>query len=290
MWIVLEGVDGAGKTTLAKELLSRIERCSLTHLGPPESPMTALDECLHGPDNAFADYHPASNYSIVTDRLHWGCPAYGPIYRPVHDHDGYGDIGRGGWRYVELFLAARGAVTGVIDADPAVIRIRLAERGDDYVDVKDIDQIIDCYRKLCADALTLKMITRLRTPEHTNDAADLLITHAMRAAVATTHLARFPSYIGPPSPSVLAVTPPYRSIRLEVLANLPAGRWQNVGFTTRLPVHDHRNLVKALNNPKIVSFRGPSGLPVEDAADHTDKIPRLTQILKELSRDCVPHP
>ena len=45
--VIIEGVDGGGKSTLAEEIQRIAPRpASIAHLGPPASPDTAIDECL----------------------------------------------------------------------------------------------------------------------------------------------------------------------------------------------------------------------------------------------------
>ena len=59
MFCILEGCDGAGKTTLAEHLQKVVgDEASVAHLGPPKSPETALDECLAEP---YGSYDPTAN-------------------------------------------------------------------------------------------------------------------------------------------------------------------------------------------------------------------------------------
>ena len=287
-WIVLEGVDGSGKSTLAAEIQKMMPRCAATHLGPPVSPESALDECLHGPDDMFLLYHPDDRRSIVSDRLHWGCPVYGPIYRPAVNYQNYGDFGRGGWRYAELFVASRGGITVLVDADPIEVRQRLGVRGDDYVKIDDIEKIITSYRRLANDSMTLRSIVRMSIPKHTIEAAKLIVTAASKAQVEVHDHARFPSYIGPPKPRVLVVTPPAnRPLRLDVLADMSPGHWQRVGFTNRLFPTEHYHLVGMLGNPPVALYEtsaSKKGEILEGVAEKVSKRLRLTQIVKEMVR------
>src|SRR4051812_24466763 len=102
MFVILEGVDGSGKTTLAeavaKELQNRYPDAQheLFHRGPPER--HPLDEYAFD----IEDYRPGAGVHVVADRWHYGELIYGPIYR------GKSELGTSGFRWLELFLKARG--------------------------------------------------------------------------------------------------------------------------------------------------------------------------------------
>ena len=81
MFVILEGPDGAGKTSFANALAERVftytqhEPIRL-HRGPiKESP---LSEYLYCVDQV---YRPGDNIHIICDRWHWGELIYGPLYR-----------------------------------------------------------------------------------------------------------------------------------------------------------------------------------------------------------------
>lgn len=100
MRIILEGPDGAGKTTLARVLQDRFRTLKYHKEGPPPAEKSALHHYGEVFLNAPAD--------TVFDRLALGELIYGPIWR--------GGDRLGGWegyRLMERLFAAQGGVTVV---------------------------------------------------------------------------------------------------------------------------------------------------------------------------------
>ena len=97
---IIEGVDGSGKTTLAK----RVEYAygaHYFHVGPPDPTKTALGEYLdYLSDLGVYD-------RVVFDRFHLGCYAYGKVFRPENDVDGIGDMRSDDWLLFEKQLQGR---------------------------------------------------------------------------------------------------------------------------------------------------------------------------------------
>lgn len=100
-FIIVEGGDGTGKTTLAEELAEQYG-AEYEHVGPPRHDMTPFAEHI---EYAFVL---AEQYgSVVFDRFHLGCFAYGPIWRPENDLDGIGDFRRNDWELFEHLIKSR---------------------------------------------------------------------------------------------------------------------------------------------------------------------------------------
>lgn len=102
MIIILEGPDGAGKTTLADQLCTRYD-LRYHHEGPPPSGIDALEyygHILEGERELIA----GGAKGIVFDRLALGERVYGPIYR---EHD---RLGENGWRVFQRLINAANAV------------------------------------------------------------------------------------------------------------------------------------------------------------------------------------
>lgn len=259
MWIVIEGADGSGKSTLQRAVLDRIENAKIGHLGPPKAPDTAIDECLTGGiDESDADrtYAPGK-WHLVSDRLHMGCPAYGPIFRPDVDTDGYGDFGKAGWRYVELFLASRGAVTFLVqpNVDEAVRRV-YARNSENHFSVDEIaewlPELIARYDWLASDTMTLGAVIRSHSLDEVDSWADRMINIASAQEAEALPLAEFPDYVGPTRPTTLVVCEPIRQTRLDAVAAMSDDAWPTVGFCSA--GHYERELQKlhsALREPAV---------------------------------------
>lgn len=248
MLIILEGVDGAGKSTFAEELRTLMAPARFGHLGPPESPDTALDECL----DMLGDYRAEDMQDVVLDRLHWGSPVYGPIYRPESNADGYGDMGQHGWRYAEMVIAARGGINVFVDVDPAVARERIAERGDDYVDVDDLDELVAKYHRIAEEALQCSPVNGASTAEAREQELFDTIAAARIAQHHAAQLAPWPSYVGTVAPCVLVLMPPDRQQRLAFL-KLIGDEWRHIGIaSSAMPAAEVVNLVDRLGGPKLL--------------------------------------
>jgi thymidylate kinase len=251
MWAIIEGPDGAGKTSLANAVAELIN-AEITHLGPPESPEQALDAVIGGP---FATYAPGEGVEIVSDRHHWGDPVYGPIKRPEHDVDGFGEIGRAGWRYAELFAASRGAATILVEVDPHVAKMRIADRGDDYVDATHVDDIIARYDWLARGSLTIAARLQLNQPQDHDVYAEAVAQWARKREFEATPLGKYKHYVGSPRPRLLVVMPPDRAARLRVVNSFDEDEWQHVGIaSTAMTAQAFEEMREVLDRPAICGF------------------------------------
>lgn len=132
MLIILEGPDLAGKSTLADRLLTYIsvkfpnDTVTMIHRRWPDS--HPLDEYV----TPLLDYRPGRQQHYVLDRWHLGEVAYPRVLkRPTL-------MSRGVFRYVEAFLAARGAVIGYLSTDEETLTNRYEVRGDEHRSLDDI--------------------------------------------------------------------------------------------------------------------------------------------------------
>jgi len=269
MWIILEGVDGSGKSTLLEVLVKKMPgTVKVGHLGPPESASTAILECLSGGiDKSDGDrlYRPGS-WHLVSDRLHMGCPVYGPLYRPDLDVDGYGDFGKAGWRYMELYLASRGAVTFLVTVSPDTAIRRVKARGEEnFFSVESIIEtlptLIDRYDWIATDSLTLGVRVFEPHMDELEDWASMIMAIAFSRENDVLDIAEFDDYIGTPWPKTLIVCEPIRETRLEILDAIDDSTWMEVGFCSSAhTAEDLTTLATMLDDPVIV---GMGDLPIE---------------------------
>ena len=196
MLIVLEGIDGAGKSTLAEELASRFTSthkqftAEILHRGPLKPDADPLDEY----ENSL-EYNAGSlTKLVICDRWYLSELIYGPLYRGRSRMDEFR------WAHAEKFLEARGAARFIVTAPTAVIAERLAARGEDFLKPKD--QVIVHARYLeLGNRLGWRQVNTSLSPN-----PQVLLTLAWQLQSKVRHLAMLRTYVGPPQPSVLLVS------------------------------------------------------------------------------------
>lgn len=132
--IMLEGIDGAGKTTLvdriAKSAIAQGFTPRVIHRGPLND--TVTNELIR-PLFAVAD-----DELLICDRWHVGELIYGPIYRgesQVRQHEAF----------MEELLILLDVVPLIISAPISEIRRRLEERGEDYLKDEHVETVHEAY-------------------------------------------------------------------------------------------------------------------------------------------------
>lgn len=248
--IVLEGADGTGKTTAAGKL-KRILNADVLHFGPPER-------------------HPLYEYEIalqnitrntVIDRLHWGELVYGPIYR------GESKLSFAGKLHIDMMLAARGATIFHFDQSLDVVKMRVAERGDNYVQAEHLDQILRHYRVIRDEA---SPVHRRSVIDPTDEDLRQLVWLARGAQHAARGLSYWKMYVGPPKPRVLLVGDqrnnpedehlaafvPYDSASGRFLLEaLPTDLWTSTGLAnSEVTEGDVATLWRFLDRPHVVAL------------------------------------
>lgn len=199
MIIVLEGCDGAGKTTLAHNLAdiareSGIE-AEIWHRGVPKRhPLEEYEWDLEQgyPLDPFA----RAKKLIICDRWHMGQIVYGSIYRPGDDKG----LGYGGIWHVDALLRAYGAVQLILSPPVPVMEERVRRNGDDYVQVEHLRSIDASYRVLAEQFIDSVIL--LEEPVNVHR-ADGLLQLARARTTQTAPLARFTTYVGPTQPDIL---------------------------------------------------------------------------------------
>jgi ribose 1,5-bisphosphokinase PhnN len=256
MFIALEGVDGSGKSTVAEKLRAALEErgysVDMLHRGVPER--NVLDEYQLDVE----DYRPGANRAIVADRWHWGDIVYGELYR------GRSYLQTAGFRFVELFLRSRGAITVLVENTEDVIKNRLLERGEDYLKLDDIGHVITRYREVMAESTT---------GFHTTDDPDVaeILRYAEFWSTSAQDLAPFPTYIGSRTPRVLLVgekrsnpdSPSMSAFRPSptmggsgafLLETLPDEVWRSAGICNALEEPDLPGLIETLAGPPVIAL------------------------------------
>jgi len=139
MLIILEGVDGAGKSTLASAIVEKIQKLhpedTVEYLHASQIKGTVYEEYVE-PLN---DYSPGSGRHIVIDRWHVGERIYGPLYR---DSSAF-DAATGSFAWIELFLASKGARLWNVTQELDVLQKRLADRGEDFLEDRHVEYVRD---------------------------------------------------------------------------------------------------------------------------------------------------
>jgi hypothetical protein len=210
VWVGLDGVDGAGKSTLAKavrdELASQLGRVELIHKGPPECDV--LEEYA-------TDVEGREDENLVFDRWHLGELVYPSLYR---NQGPYGALGLAGFRWVEKFLQARGTVIYVCDLPYDVVSERLKTRGEDYLQANHVAGVIERFRKVRdMSVIAAPKFDMAETLDDVPELARNVVSDAVENAEQHASLRAFPSYVGGVRPSVLLVgekrggQPPFES-------------------------------------------------------------------------------
>lgn len=172
--IVLEGPDGAGKSTLAEALVREwiaanpsVHTGEVRHVGPPDAfkrvsakESEYLDELIahrvRCTDRLLEhlDYcdEQKGTHLVVFDRMHWGSPVYGSLYRPESNSGNYGDIGLTGFKTVTRRFNKLGALTLLVMPDISTLIERSHGREDEYLDNVDganarDKQLLDIYNE-----------------------------------------------------------------------------------------------------------------------------------------------
>lgn len=147
--IIIEGIDGAGKSTLFDSIVTKIPKTYdkvLTHKGVPE---------FEDPEREY--FHQLSwlrsQHFMVADRYHVGELIYGPIYRGKSTTEGY-------WfDAIEERLDQLKAVKIILLPELDVIRERIAKRGEDYLQPQHFEQVWNFYNKFAEDNPSWTKIT-----------------------------------------------------------------------------------------------------------------------------------
>jgi GTPase SAR1 family protein len=209
MFIVIEGTDASGKTSLIEAVEREIqERFSTVpmrtfHKGRPE------EETRRWVLNDYVNSIETVNWFRgigLSDRWHWGEITYAPKYRPHTNKDGYGLLGKAGWRWVELYLMSRGVAQFWLYQPLEVIQERINSRGDEFVKAEDLKEILAQYEQAYSVS---NIVGKIEPPADSiamiPDVAKYIVDTAEQVELMAAKLEIFPHYIGSPNPKVLLV-------------------------------------------------------------------------------------
>ena len=211
MFIVIEGTDASGKSTLVSEVQKQLavkfpkKEIEFYHKSKPEEMTRRWVLYDYVTSIEKADW---SQRIAVADRWHWGEVTYASVKRPeTGTGDGYGLLGKAGWRWTELFLKSRGVAQFWLYQPLDVVTRRLNARGDDYIQANELEQILGLYEIAAANSAGLA--GRLTPSPDSLDAVPHLASHIINRAESfqedTQELVKFPEYIGQRFPRVLLV-------------------------------------------------------------------------------------
>lgn len=139
MFIIVEGPDGAGKTTFVSNLEKELWRQGrgTVLVNPKRSPrQPPLVEYKIRLDF----YRPRTGVDLILDRCWYSDDVYGPSWR------GHGldpDVRS----RLDTWASDRGAVVAALDADDEVLAARLEQRGDDSVEPHEVAGYAALYRE-----------------------------------------------------------------------------------------------------------------------------------------------
>lgn len=231
MLIILEGPDGVGKTTLAKQLHDAIrtehesDPIVMMHKGPPTQ--HPLDEYL----TPLLNYRPGSSKHFILDRWHWGEYVYPRLTgRPT-------DLDDACWWYINQYVRRLGGVVVLCERSRSGVQNTYLERGEGITAV-EYEQAVKLFAMASHTARTVQV--RYGWEPNYRVGLDCNVAEIIRTAQLwesyTAPLARYVTYIG-------AVAPKYL-----VLGDVRHGLDRVEQIVTRT---DHR--------PAFMPYRGTSG-------------------------------
>lgn len=197
MLIILEGTDGAGKTTLAEHLtVNFYGDVETIHAGPPQPGLSVFEQYAQ-PLLDRREKIASRDYLLILDRWHLGELVYGPLLR------GKSALEPEQFAYLELLLESLGAVKVVVNATDGAIRRRLGAHREDLVSV---DQAIDIKELFLSLAIKYSTWQVLAPEMHeTDEIVTNLLKQATHDSLAPRVLNNFPGYVGSVHPNLLLI-------------------------------------------------------------------------------------
>lgn len=150
MLIIVEGPDGAGKSTLVAKLRQVIEqrfpgeKTEVLRKGPPVDKAHPLDDY----ERPLFTYRPGQQHHIICDRWHWGEWIYPDVLGRRTKAN------RATWLHLEMFVQSRGALVVYMNEAPELLEARIRERGDDLIKPEQIAKISQRYDFVAHSSMT----------------------------------------------------------------------------------------------------------------------------------------
>lgn len=262
MLIILEGPDGAGKSSLAQqihELLVKrypVDKVEIWKKGPPSShPLNEYEWPL-------LDYRPNTGHHLILDRWHVG----EWIYPSFLGRDTLADVAT--WRHIEMFLEAKGAVLCHVSMPPDALQGILTRRGDELIAPSQIPALVQAYG-LQLSTSRLPQVVTIR-PDRAFVTAQRLIGKARIQEQRYERMARYTTPIGHYRPAVLFLgdvrnriedrdprTPvfmPYRDTSGHFLLSQATSLFKGAAIANACDVDDVHELWEDLCKPQVVAM------------------------------------
>lgn len=185
--IVVEGIDGSGKSTLIADLAHQIpDEVHIIRRGPIRNhPMEEYEYPLTA-------YSPGYYAHYLLDRWHIGELIYGPLYRGVSQLTPAQRI------HIDMVLDKLGAIKVLMSPPLDVVRQRIQQRGETFLQPQHQQLVYDAYAENCNAStgwITLTSPTKLPL--------DSLIKSAEDAEIEAQDIDQFQTYVGPFRPTAL---------------------------------------------------------------------------------------
>lgn len=202
MLIILEGPDGAGKTTLANALHEQLERLfpdDTVHrysAGPPTH-QNGIDEYVV----PLTWYHPDQGHHVICDRWHIGERVYPSVFMRPYVVDNTQN------NCIDHFLWSRDALIVQLTASVDTLTKRLDARGDDRVTPVMIPRIREKFAAEMMASLTYPtnyVVTDRQSRRDVFETARMII-HAAASQHRPYETAHVTTYVGPRYPNTILV-------------------------------------------------------------------------------------
>lgn len=287
MLIIVEGVDGVGKSTFVDLLAKRLREiepdANVTKLkaGPPEAGCEILEEY----ELPLQWYRPGTGEHVICDRWHIGEYIYGPMLR------GKSLLDRARQLHLDMFLRSKGAVIALMASPTRAIIERRNNRNElDLIGDGEVDFVQHRYMDLLYDS---KVPTSVFCWGLGSD--DDLVMSAIRMGNKYEQRARelvyFPTYVGSHEPAYLLLgekrNQNYDDRWESAFVPTPTGNSGHF-MLTHLPVEGDGNV--GLANATEVKLGELYSILGQPATVALGKVAHTRLLEEAIPHGAVPHP